>query len=325
MAEGLIKIRDNLGRFDGSPNYERRKPLEKHYGKLTVLSVDYGVMIRNKQYTMAHCICECGREYYVDAYKLRSGAKTSCGCDSDLKRKINNRKDLLGMRFGRLVVIEMLYDSRPTRCRCVCDCGKETVVIGTGLTGGKTQSCGCLQSERASQHNKKCATGYVSTYGVEILNEICKNKNGVWIYNCKCPICGQIFQEIPARIKNGHVTSCGCARMSNGERFIKHFLDISHVCYKMEQSFPDCKYKYRLKFDFCIYEDNYIKCILEYDGAQHYHASDFFGGEKDFKIAKKRDAIKDQYCLDKNIPLLRLPYYLSEEEIRTKIINVINP
>lgn len=325
MAEGLIIIRDNLGRYSNTPNYDRRKPVEKHYEKLEVLSVDYGVLIGKKHRTMAHCVCDCGKECYVDVCDLRSGSKTSCGCDTSQKRALSNRKNLVGQRFGRLLVVEMLYNYKPTRCRCMCDCGKEKIVIGTALTSGKTKSCGCLQSEIAAQYNKKCATGYVSPYGVEIMDEVKQNKNGVWIYNCKCPICGKIFQELPARIKNGHITSCGCARMSKGEKLVKHILDAFNVCYKMEQSFPDCKYRYRLKFDFAIYENDFIKCVLEYDGEQHYRPSNFFGGEKFYRETKIRDAIKDKYCKDHNIPLIRLPYFLLEDELKKIIINIINP
>jgi hypothetical protein len=60
--------------------------------------------------------------------------------------------DMMGRRIGRLTVIE----SAGTRgeCamwRCRCDCGKETIVAGTNLRKGNTQSCGCLLIEwRAS-------------------------------------------------------------------------------------------------------------------------------------------------------------------------------
>ncbi len=60
--------------------------------------------------------------------------------------------DLTGQRFGRLVVIRYLYTEQHRRTAvwlCKCSCGKETRVRTDSLTGGKTQSCGCLQSENA--------------------------------------------------------------------------------------------------------------------------------------------------------------------------------
>ena len=63
-------------------------------------------------------------------------------------------------------------------------------------------------------------------------------------------------------------------------------------------------------FDFCIYnKDGTIKTLLEYDGLQHFKASDFFGGEKALTLTQYHDAIKNQYCEDHKIPLIRIPYW----------------
>lgn len=78
-------------------------------------------------------------------------------------------KDLTGMRFGRLVVLEKAdnyrhYTAYPNgkfhlssypRWRCRCDCGKETIVMGGNLKTGQTQSCGCLQRELLSERHRK--------------------------------------------------------------------------------------------------------------------------------------------------------------------------
>lgn len=49
------------------------------------------------------------------------------------------------------------YDSKNGngRWRCMCDCGRETIVYTGGLTRGTTQSCGCLHKERTSITHKK--------------------------------------------------------------------------------------------------------------------------------------------------------------------------
>lgn len=58
------------------------------------------------------------------------------------------RISLTGKRFGRLVVREYAKTSRRhAYWRCLCDCGKETVVRGTSLTSGRTKSCGCFGAE----------------------------------------------------------------------------------------------------------------------------------------------------------------------------------
>lgn len=64
-------------------------------------------------------------------------------------------KDLVGVRFGRLVVISRAENiKRNTRWNCRCDCGNEIVAYGCHLKSGRTKSCGCLNSELASDRFK---------------------------------------------------------------------------------------------------------------------------------------------------------------------------
>lgn len=59
-------------------------------------------------------------------------------------------KPLEGKRFGRLVV-----QSRKNRgWECLCDCGAQSLVNTSDLTGGNTQSCGCLAKEKLSNRRK---------------------------------------------------------------------------------------------------------------------------------------------------------------------------
>ena len=68
--------------------------------------------------------------------------------------------DLTGQRFGRLIAVERVIPrpgSRNARWRCVCDCGNETLVLGTTLRRGESKSCGCLRAEL--QRNKMTTHG----------------------------------------------------------------------------------------------------------------------------------------------------------------------
>lgn len=58
--------------------------------------------------------------------------------------------DLVGCRFGRLVVEERWVNSRGGHARwiCRCDCGKRVARFGTFLRSGRTQSCGCANRDR---------------------------------------------------------------------------------------------------------------------------------------------------------------------------------
>jgi hypothetical protein len=65
------------------------------------------------------------------------------------KKRERQLTDMDGKRFGRLTVIKFDHvgNGRKSVYKCVCDCGKITYVDKTKLTGGHTQSCGCLRTE----------------------------------------------------------------------------------------------------------------------------------------------------------------------------------
>ena len=65
--------------------------------------------------------------------------------------------NLIGQKFGRLLVLSRAPNNKRghTRWNCVCECGNECVVLGTCLTSGMTQSCGCLWREAIEKSNVK--------------------------------------------------------------------------------------------------------------------------------------------------------------------------
>ena len=64
-----------------------------------------------------------------------------------------------------------------------------------------------------------------------------------------------------------------------------------------------------LKFDFGIYnEQGTLKYLIEYDGIQHYKPVEYFGGEDAFKYLQECDKLKEEYCKDRNFPLIRINY-----------------
>lgn len=67
-------------------------------------------------------------------------------------------KNLIGQRFGRLVVIKQIGTDKKTRQKkwlCICDCGNEKETITSYLTSGDTSSCGCYRKECELKNLKK--------------------------------------------------------------------------------------------------------------------------------------------------------------------------
>lgn len=76
-------------------------------------------------------------------------------------------KNLVGQRFGRLLVLERVGSSKYKEAiwKCRCDCGNEINVVAGELKKGSTRSCGCLKKEVASKLMKKLVQDNV-THGM---------------------------------------------------------------------------------------------------------------------------------------------------------------
>lgn len=151
-----------------------------------------------------------------------------------------------------------------------------------------------------------------------------KAANGNIIWLCKCD-CGN-YTEVPmGNLRRNHTLSCGCRHKSKWEMFISNYLDNLHIKYIEQKRFPDCrnlKGSDMLPFDFYLYE---INKIIEYDGLHHFEPINGWGGVEKYNITQLNDEIKNKYCRDNNIELLRLQYNLTGEEIKNKINRFIKP
>jgi len=92
---------------------------------------------------------------------------------------------------------------------------------------------------------------------------------------------------------------------STGELDIKRYLIDNGVHFKQQMSFNECRYIRPLRFDFWLPEYN---ICIEYDGVQHFKPVNHFGGNNSLELYKKKDKIKDDWCDDMNIKLIRIKY-----------------
>jgi hypothetical protein len=113
------------------------------------------------------------------------------------------------------------------------------------------------------------------------------------------------FKQSP---KDHIIQKQGCpkCRLSKGETIIKNYLDQHQIHYITQKTFPNCinpNTQRKLKFDFYI---PYNNMCIEFDGEQHYKQAQLFRGK--LEEIQFRDNLKNIYCKEKNIPLLRIKY-----------------
>ena len=221
----------------------------------------------------------------------------------------SNIKDLIGQRFGRLTVLSYVYKKeRGSHWLCKCDCGQEKIIPGEYLTRGKTKSCGCLRKDGIN--NKAGGRKGVNLTGQEFgfltaLKPTDKRNNGSIVWECKCK-CGNQTLASERDLMNGGKISCGCLK-SLGEANITALLQENHINFVREYNIV-INEKYR-RYDFAILEDNKIIRLIEFDGPQHNQQKQLTGYFSNLKdTIQISDKEKNEWALNNNIPLVRIPY-----------------
>ena len=266
------------------------------FGKLLVIEL-YG---KNKygQY-LWKCLCDCGNITYVIASRLITGRTLSCGCLSRERASLSRKIDLVGQRFGRLVVLrEAGRRNGSVLWECICDCGNITYVTSSDLRYGSVKSCGCYKIDKLIERSAYDLVGQV--FNRLTVKRLAYSGNGrVW--ECECA-CGNIVYVTTGDLISGHTQSCGCIQ-SKMEEYISRFLINHNIEFQRQKCFIGCKKQALLRFDFFLPD---YGIAIEYDGEYHYPNRN---KASDLEDQQKRDAIKTKYCEENDIILLRIPYW----------------
>jgi hypothetical protein len=310
----LITLAYSLKRYDskscGCYKLEQSKRFDdltgRTFGRLTVIR---RVENRgNRIYYEAQC--SCGNKIIVRGSHLKQGLIKSCKCYNKERTHEIFFKDLTGKKIGRLLITgiaELPSDKNNHHAMyfATCDCGNKIKIRGDYLVGSRpTLSCGCLHKDRMTEIKLDDLTG--KKFGeLTVLKRVENSPGGETRYLCSCS-CGSLIKVTAPRLKAGQ-KSCGCIR-SKGEYKIAGILKENNIQFLKQKEFDDIEGalpKGVFKFDFYI-EDKYL---VEYDGSQHFIPSNKGWNDLEhFEKTQRRDECKNNYCKEKGIPLIRIPY-----------------
>lgn len=229
----------------------------------------------------------------------------------------------IGQKFGRLTVLNRdlgEHTQRRVYWNCLCECGNTIAVAGKSLKSGNTRSCGCLNMEmRIERIQKVLDTQRVNLVGEQsgkltVIRQAEKaeasgrpEQRTYWYCLCEC---GNHHIVETSDFKMGKVQSCGCMN-SKGEAKITKLLEEYNLQFQKQYSFEDLYNEQGRSyyFDFAIFLDNTLSYLIEFDGIQHFSREyQFSQNENAFDKVVARDKKKNKYCVEHNIPLIRIPY-----------------
>ena len=242
----------------------------------------------------------------------------------------------IGQRNNRLTICDRAPNTKSKKARviCLCDCGQYTVINHQDFKNGQVKSCGCYAKEIHAEIGRKTAIDFTqSQYNNNPFYEYIEptdvrfnwSKQVVW--KVKCRKCNKEYLAIPKELisinNNKRMNPCNCWKTySIGVQRIITILEKNNISYELEKKFDTCispKGNY-LPFDFYLPD---YKILIEYDGQQHFNIA-FGQNENKLIQQKKYDKIKNEWCKNNNIHLIRIPYYQKEITIQNLIGEKIN-
>lgn len=259
-----------------------------------------------------------------DSFKRGSGCRF-CSIEKRSRKQALSYKDVetTFRKQGLILLPDQKYTNARTPLNFICENGHEG---NTTVRSIREQGTGCRDcsnnrlSELYRLPYKKVKQefeefGYILTSEVYVNTE--KNLNYI------CPN-GHTGTMNLSNFRNGK--RCSTCRQSKGEALIESILKEFDYTYMSQVRLEACKDKKPLPFDFGLYDNDTLICLIEYQGIQHYKPIDFAGKGKEWALeqfigVQKRDVIKRDFCKKNNIPFIEIHYSLTETEVSEFLCN----
>lgn len=256
---------------------------------------------------------KCGREWLVKANNFITGNSrcNHCRNDNSLKTTDEFRTDLC-KKFGNNIKLLDEYKGHTKEIKLFCNKHQIEffntprnilmkvrknicplcIVDNVKNTQRKTKELVNEQLEKLHKGNITLEEDYINTHTK---------------VKFKCHNCDNTFKSEPNHVLR-HTGCPVCNNFSTSETIIKDFLLYKGIKHEYQKVFDNCRYIKPLRFDFYIENYKGKSIFIEYDGKQHFEPIEYFGGEKQFVIQREKDEIKNNYAIQNNIEMIRIPY-----------------
>lgn len=263
--------------------------------------------------------CPKGHIFYKSFSKFKSGQRCTICSNKNrfdkLKLSFDDVKKYI-MSFGYILLSEE-YINNHSKLKIKCPNNHIfNMAYNDFKSGRRCPTCANINTSNRMKHDYFYVKSYVEILGLKLLSK--EYQNNYDELKIKCDK-GHVFYKSFSNLKS--YPNCPlCNKKYKGEDYIADFLESNSIKYISQYRFNDCKFKKKLSFDFYLPDYN---ILIEYDGRQHYEVVDHFGGFDGFVDTKIRDTVKNIYCKDNNIKLIRIPYW-EFDNIENIIVTEIN-
>lgn len=244
----------------------------------------------------------CGYEWYIAPNDLLHGHRCGKCFGSYRKNTEQFRKEVYDLYKDEYTVIGEYINSCTKILMKHNLCNNSWYVEPNSFLRGKGKcpKCAGLLPYTTDTYKEKVYQLTKDEY--EVLGEYKNNRTKILM---KHNICGNKWKVVPNAFIQG--SRCPYCNESKGEKKIRNWLEENKIKSVSQYTFNNCKRKQCLLFDFAIFDNlNNLKCLIEYDGEYHYLPIE---GKRRLRYQQENDQLKNNYCHQNNIPLIRIPYW----------------
>jgi len=258
--------------------------------------------------------CNCGNTFSTTWTTFRRDNKRKCDKCVGIKWDYNQIKFFIEEKSkSNCKLISTNFKNINNKIQIQCKCGETFQTTFSSFKYQNKRQCDkCSQKQKTLKHED--VKKYIET------NSECKLLSKTYVgihvnmsFVCQC---GRKFKTSFHSFKYANKRRCNiCSNsISKSELKVLRYLENNNIKTLTEYSFDDCRNIHPLPFDFAVFNNNKPIYLIELDGQHHYYPVKFGGCSNQEALkrhlqTKRHDSIKNQYCKDNNIPLLRIPYW----------------
>jgi very-short-patch-repair endonuclease len=315
---------------------EEIRQFVKENSECELISTEY-----KNAHTNLNFKCKCGNIFTTtfDSFKTEKVRQCpKCGIENRAKKKRLSFEEV--KQFvkdnSECELLSTEYKNAKSLLKFRCKCGNEFETTFDSFKWGNVRYCAkCsmeivkhLPSQTSKQKKDKLRAAHIipinevkelveNQMGCKYIKRYSRNQSNKYIIVFECPIHGRqevLWNNLKRRKR---CPACNEYNKQNSIsiKLVENWLSEHGIDYIKEKRFEDCRDIKPMPFDFYLPQKN---ICIEFDGRQHFKPA-YFGGVDDKKAKehleyiKRHDKMKNNYCLRKNIKLIRIPYFKESE------------
>ena len=282
---------------------------------------DYSLVKYNRSTDLVTIICpEHGKFTQKAAFHLAGKGCKKCGILSASSKTSLGKNTFVSkakiIHGDKYIYDDVIYVNSKDNVKVICkEHGPYLTIPNSHLRGSGCPKCGRIQAAISKTFTneefiKRAKEIHNDKYDYSLVKYINWRKKVTII----CPKHGEFTQS-----PNSHLSGSGCPKCilkSQMMLFEKLTSIFKNECFSWEYK---TSWLGKLRIDICIEKH---KIAIEYDGEQHFHPINHFGGEAKFKKLIKNDALKERLCEENGFKLFRIKYNYTDEDFYNLCVEI---